>query len=99
MVGDITHLDSLSDPFDVAFDVGCFHCLDVKEQMQYASELARLLRPGGVLLIWAIDDSPSGSQLCPRAVEAAFEGKLQLVESHKSRRRLVKSHWYWLKRR
>ena len=98
VVGDVTRLDNLPGPFDVAFDVGCFHCLDEKEQRQYASEIARLLAPGGVLLIWGIDDSPSGILLSPPVVEAAFAGKLQLVEGRKSRRRLAASHWYWLKK-
>jgi SAM-dependent methyltransferase len=98
VVGDVTHLDSLSAPFDVAFDVGCFHCLDINEQQQYASEVARLLAPGGILLIWAIDDSPSGFEFTLPAVEAVFAGMFQLVEGRKSRRRQVASHWYWLKR-
>jgi SAM-dependent methyltransferase len=98
LVGDVTHLDSLSGDFDVAFDVGCFHCLNLNEQRQYASELTRLLAPGGVLLVWAMDDSPSGIQLSPSAVEAVFAGKFKLVEGRKSRRRLAVSHWYWLKK-
>jgi cyclopropane fatty-acyl-phospholipid synthase-like methyltransferase len=79
VVGDVTRLDSLAGPFDVAFDVGCFHCLDINEQQQYASVVARLLAPGGILLIWAIDDSPSCSDLTPPAVEAVFAGRLQLL--------------------
>ncbi len=98
IVGLVTHLDSLAGPFDIAFDVGCFHCLKEKAQRQYASELARLLAPGSVLMIWAINDSPSGLQLSPPIVEAAFGGKLQLADVRKSRRRLAASHWYWLKK-
>lgn len=98
VVGDVTNLDNVAGPFDVAFDVGCFHCLDAKEQRQYASELMRLLAPSGVLLIWALDDSPSGMQLSVPAVEAVFAGKFQFIEGRKSRRRLAASHWYWLKK-
>jgi SAM-dependent methyltransferase len=55
LVGDVTHLDALSGPFDVSFDVGCFHCLDPKGQHAYVSEVFRLLRPGATHLIWALD--------------------------------------------
>lgn len=99
IVGDVTRLDNLAGKFDVAFDVGCFHCLNTDEQRQYASVLARLLAPGGVLLIWAMNDAPSGLKLSPAAIENAFTGRLQVFDAQRSRRRMAASHWYWLKSR
>ena len=98
VISDVTRLGGLSGPFDVSFDVGCFHCLDADGQRRYAAALARLLVPGGTHLVWAIDDSPSGLQLSPAIVKAAFAPAFTLAEEHKSRRRLVRSHWYWLTR-
>ena len=98
LVGDVTHLEALSGPYDFSFDVGCFHCLDPNGQRAYASEVFRLLKPGGVHLIWALDESPSDLQLSPAAIENVFASGFQLQASRSSRRRLVRSHWYWLVR-
>jgi hypothetical protein len=57
-----------------------------------------LLAPGATLLLWAIDDSPSGMPLSPAVIQAAFGPRLRLLEAKPSRRRLAKSHWYWLSR-
>ena len=98
LVGDVTHLDALTGPFDVSFDIGCFHCLAPEGQRAYAAEMARLLRPGGTHLIWALDSAPSDVPLSPAAVKEVFAAGFELADARKSRRRLVQSHWYWLVR-
>lgn len=98
LVGDVTHLDALSGPFDFSFDVGCFHCLDPQRQRAYASEVSRLLKPEGTHLIWAMDAAPSDLALSPAALSEIFAPRFDLHNSRKSRRRLVGSHWYWLVR-
>ena len=98
LVGDVTRLDSLTGPFDAAFDVGCFHCFDAAGQRAYVSEVARLLAPGATHLIWALDQSPSDLALTPKSVKAVFAPVFELREARKSRRRLASSHWYWLVR-
>jgi SAM-dependent methyltransferase len=98
LVGDVTHLDTLSGPFDVSFDVGCFHCLDSNAQQGYVSEVSRLLTPGGTHLIWALDGAPSGATLSPAAVREIFAPRFVLQDAAPSRRRLIGSHWYWLVR-
>lgn len=98
-VGDATNLEHLVGPYDVGFDVGCFHCFDPAGQQKYVAEVARLLAPGGVHLIWALDHSPSDLTLSPWTVKRAFDPKFELLDAQPSRRRLVKSHWYWLGKR
>lgn len=98
VIGDVTRLDGISSPFDLAFDVGCFHCLDADGQRRYAAAVARVLRPGGAHLIWAMDESASNLALTPALVEAVFAPAFTLAEARKSRRRLTQSHWYWLVR-
>lgn len=98
LVGDVTNLQALGGPFDMAFDIGCFHCLSADDQRAYAGELARLLRPGGILLMWVMDKSPSGLPMSPAAIEGTFAPALALTRVHARRRRLARSHWYWLVR-
>ena len=98
IVGDVTDLKSLKEPFDVAFDVGCFHCLDEIGQQKYASELFRLLKPDGILLIWALNHSPSDIKLNADYMAKIFKDGFQLIDSKLSMRRIVPSRWYWLKK-
>jgi cyclopropane fatty-acyl-phospholipid synthase-like methyltransferase len=98
LVGDVTHLAALSGPFDMSFDVGCFHCLDAQGQRAYVSEVFRLLKPGSTHLIWALDSAPSDMPLSPTAMKEIFGAGFALQDARKSRRRLVQSHWYWLVR-
>ena len=98
LVGDVTHLEMLDGPFDVSFDVGCFHCLDPQGQRAYVSEVHRLLKPGGTHLIWALDSAPGGLDLLPANVKEVSAPRLELQGARKSWRRLARSHWYWLVR-
>ncbi len=98
LVGDVTHLEEINGLFDASYDVGCFHCLNGAGQSAYVREVARLLRPGGTHLIWAIDSSPAGEFLTPDRIATVFGPGFRLTQAHRSRRRLVASHWYWLQR-
>ncbi|WP_413733410.1 class I SAM-dependent methyltransferase [Sodalis sp. RH21] len=98
-VGDVTHLQDITGPFDISFDIGCFHCLDRLGQMEYTSEVNRLLKPGGTHLIWAMDTSPRDLKLSPSVIENVFGQHFELVSAEKKRRRLASSHWYRLLKR
>jgi SAM-dependent methyltransferase len=98
LVGDVTNLEILHEPFDVAFDIGCFHCLKEFGQQKYAQETSRLLKPGSPLLIWALDSSPSDIKLGPDDIAKVFSKGFQLVSSKFTRRRIIASHRYWLER-
>jgi SAM-dependent methyltransferase len=98
IVGDVTNLDKLNRKFDLSYDVGCFHCLNEEAQLKYVSEVYRLLKPGGVHLIWALDHSPCDLELSPDYMAKIFGNKFKLEKSRFSRRRLIASHWYWLVR-
>jgi cyclopropane fatty-acyl-phospholipid synthase-like methyltransferase len=98
IVDDVTNLKNIEEQFDVAFDVGCFHCLDVEGQKKYVEEVYRLLKPGGRLLLWALDNSPSDIKLDADYISKLFGSHFTLAKSKFSGRRVifVSSHWYWL---
>ena len=98
IVGDVTCLDMLTGQFDISFDVGCFHCLYEKEQQKYVSEVARLLKPKAIHLLWALDNTPSDLKFSPGYIANTFGKEFQLMNSTFSRRRIIASHWYWLMR-
>ena len=99
IVSDVTNLESIKQQFDVSYDVGCFHCLNEEGQQKYVSEVYRLLKPGVIHLIWALDSAPSDIRLTPDNIAKIFENGFQLVNSRFSRRRIIASHWYWLVRK
>ena len=100
MVGDVTRLDDLDDQFDIALDIGCFHCLNAVQQGSYASQLSRLTRQGSTLLIWGLNSPPpmGRDSLSPAIVEEVFATGFDLTRVEASRRRLGRSTWYWLTR-
>jgi ubiquinone/menaquinone biosynthesis C-methylase UbiE len=101
MVGNVTQLELNDAQFDVSYDIGCFHCLDKIGQQQYVSELHRVLKPGGVHLLWTLDGFSkmiSNMKLNPKYISEVFANKFLLQRAKSSRRRVVQSHWYWFVR-
>lgn len=96
LVGDVTNLNDLEALFDVSLDVGCFHCLDQAGQRAYASEVGRLLEAGGTHLFWAMDEAPSNLPMTEDAIRQVFAPIFKLDAIRESRRRLVRSRWFWL---
>ena len=55
---DVTDLSFLDGPFDLALDIGCLHGVPPERWERYAEGLARLVRPGGVYLLYAFAPRP-----------------------------------------
>jgi len=52
-VGSVAAPDFLTTPYDFALDVGCAHGLDHDELQAYHRSLRRLVKPGGLYLLFA----------------------------------------------
>jgi ubiquinone/menaquinone biosynthesis C-methylase UbiE len=79
-VGDVTHLDGIRGPFDLALDIGCFHGLQNKSK--YLDELDRLLAPGGHWLVYGFfkhDSQPAGPGLDAASVDLIQARGLSLL--------------------
>lgn len=71
-VKDATKLDGISGPFDLAFDLGCFHSIASKSQTGYLEELGRILAPNGFWLMYGFlkpDRGLSGPGLAEAAID------------------------------
>lgn len=53
LAADVTDLNILQGPYDLAVDIGCMHSLTMPELESYRDELKRLLRPGATYLLFA----------------------------------------------
>jgi cyclopropane fatty-acyl-phospholipid synthase-like methyltransferase len=59
-VRDVTELEGISGPFDLALDIGCFHTIGDKKE-NYLTELDRILAPGGHWLMYGFFNPDSAS--------------------------------------
>ncbi len=102
-------LGFLEPPYDLAIDVGCMHSFTEELLRGYRRELARLLRPGGLYVLFAhlrragepIEDGPSG--IPESQIMALLEGffALERVEYGTTQvedRPAWDSGWFWFRR-
>jgi cyclopropane fatty-acyl-phospholipid synthase-like methyltransferase len=71
--GDVTRLDGIRGPFELALDIGCFHSLTPVGKQDYLSRLEALLTPGGHWFLYAFlspgQPAPSNPAVCPADLE------------------------------
>jgi SAM-dependent methyltransferase len=98
-VDDVTRLDFLREPFDVALDMGCFHGLDAAGRARYAGHLARLTRSGSMFLLWAFDPSSHrGIAVTQQEVQQYFTPPFVVSRIEHDLFNQHASTWYWLSR-
>jgi SAM-dependent methyltransferase len=102
-VADVTHLDFLHDPYDLAIDIGCLHSLSTRQQHEYAATLARLTCPDALFVLYAFAPRRIGNRpvgLTPDDVVQRF-GHSFIVETMiqgQDKGDGPASTWYWLRR-
>lgn len=52
LVKDVTTMQGIHGPFDLAFDLGCFHGIPQQGRAKYLEQLQRILAPGGFWLVY-----------------------------------------------
>lgn len=86
-VDDILHT-ALSDPFDFAFDRGCFHVLPVSARADYVRTVAGLLRPGGYLFLKTFSTLQPGEigpyKFAPDDIKSIFSGFFEILSSRET---------------
>lgn len=94
---DVTQLDFLNPPFDFALDMGCFHSLDRERRGGYVAGLRRLLRPGGLYLLYAFKpEAPMGGIAVDEMMKLFGDGFANLKVEHGEGR---PSAWYTFERK
>lgn len=97
---DVTDLSFLERPFDLALDIGCLHSVPPENRERYAAGLARLVRPGGLYMLYAF--TPRPDRFAPRGV-ASEEVRRLFTSAFATERQEggddptgPPSAWYWL---
>ncbi len=95
--GDVTRLEFLQPPFDLALDMGCLHSLTPEGQARYAAGLARLLRPGGLYMLYAFKpEAGAAGGLAEEAVAQLFAPGFEVILIEQGQGR--PSAWYTLRK-
>lgn len=99
---DVTDLGFLTGPFDLALDIGCLHGIPPERRGRYAAEVARLVRPGGLYMLYAFlprPDGPSGRGIAPEEVRHLFSPAFTVERREGGEDPSgSRSAWYWLRR-
>jgi cyclopropane fatty-acyl-phospholipid synthase-like methyltransferase len=111
-ISPVTDLHYLSGPYDLALDVGCMHNFTEAELCAYQDELARLLRPGGLYLLFAhlraepiaYDDDGRPRWLSEELLYNYFTPAFQLERVEYGQTQMPDqepwpSAWFWFRRR
>lgn len=83
-VKDATRLSGISGPFDLAFDLGCFHGIPQNLQPLYLDRLEHMLAPNGFWLLYGFlkpDTAPSGPGLAEAEIDVICS-RLTLISRH-----------------
>ncbi|NJC97170.1 MAG: hypothetical protein C3F07_17865 [Anaerolineales bacterium] len=75
-VGNVTKIDHISGPFDLALDIGCFHSLDQEGKQDYLTQLDRFLAPNGSWLMYGFY-----AQGTPRSGHGLAEADIDLISA------------------
>jgi SAM-dependent methyltransferase len=96
LVGDVTRLRDLgiSGPFDLLFDVGCFHSIPDPRRHAYVREVTNVAAPGATLLMFAFGEQGPGSTMATEAeIRRRFSEAFAVVEVRAGNPRF-KQTWY-----
>ena len=94
---DVTHLDFLAPPFDLAVDIGCFHSLNPEQHTNYVAGLVRLLRPGAIYLLYAFKPGAARVGIAEETVLKLFDKGFMLKKLEHGQG--MPSAWYTLVRK
>jgi SAM-dependent methyltransferase len=95
--GDVSRLDFLQPPFDLALDIGCFHSLASDRRLAYVAGLRRLLRPGALFLCYAFKPEAPMGGIGVDEMQRLFEDGFTCVQVEHGEG--VPSAWYTFERK
>jgi cyclopropane fatty-acyl-phospholipid synthase-like methyltransferase len=99
---DVTFLEGVSGPFDLALDIGCFHSLPADRIRRYTTNLGKLISPGGTYLLYTwINPNPheTGGPPTEAGIRQLFEEAFELINTEFGTDRQHSAAWFTFRRR
>ena len=96
LVRDATYLRGINGPFDLAFDLGCFHSIPQDGKQRYLEQLDRVLTPRGFWLLYAFlkpDATQTGTGLAGADIDL-ISSQLILLSRQDGLDRRGPSAWF-----
>ena len=105
-VASVAAVDFLQPPYDLIVDVGCLHAQPLTVRIAYARQVERLLKPGGLFLLFAhVRDEDAGTEgrWIPAAqIDELFQPSFVVERLERGSTTVGDntwpSAWYWLRR-
>ena len=88
-IGDATRLDNITERYDLALDIGCFHTLSQTGKLDYLNQLDRILTPNGFWLMYGFfnpNPSTSSRQRPLQPAPGLAEAEIDMISSRFSLR-------------
>jgi cyclopropane fatty-acyl-phospholipid synthase-like methyltransferase len=100
--GDVTALESLTGPYDLCLDIGCYHSLSLSLRASLVDYLSKLLHSGGTYLVYTFlspDDEDNPAWPTEESLRRLFSGRFEFASvEHGSHQRRA-SAWLSLRRK
>jgi SAM-dependent methyltransferase len=80
-VKDATKLDGIAGPFDLAFDLGCFHVIPADGKNKYLEQLDRILAPHGFWLMYGFLKPDTVSTRLRQSTQRAPAGRFDKLST------------------
>lgn len=93
-IGDVTRPMNLSEEYDLALDIGCYHSLSPEEKITYEFNLNRLLKRGGTYLLYGFLSSSQNTAGIREEDVARLCKFLILEERREGKDRNRSSAWF-----
>lgn len=100
--GDVTLMRrwAISNSIDFAFDIGCFHNLEVEARQRYVSGLTAVLKPGAIYMLYAFEPQADRRGVALDEIAALFDHAYKLEGMRRGGDRNGRaSAWYTLIKR
>ena len=98
LVGDVTRMEKIHGPFDLALDIGCYHALGELEKQAYEKNLVRLMAANGHFLLYGFVRQPGGRFGISGNDIARWQDAWRLIQQQEGSYRKWPSAWYWFQK-
>jgi SAM-dependent methyltransferase len=98
---DVTRLEGVRGPFNLALDIGCFHSLPLDRRRSYAHRLGQLVAAEGhyLLYAWLPGDDPTSSNPSQEEIKSLFGSNFESINIDLGFEGSRQSAWYTFKKK
>lgn len=93
-VDDVTQLSTITERYDLVYDIGCYHTLSPAGKRAYERNLSQLMKPGGSFLLYGFLSQPGQETAISEDDISRLSFSLTLVKREDGQDRERPSAWF-----